>query len=243
MISYRVWRSQSPLRQIPNVPEVVSRKLERKSDIEWYRYADLTPTDLGELVGVPKIGRALHKLVHQFPKLDISAHVQPITRSMLRDVQFFHIWVEDVNNNKILHHELFVLTKSRAEDEHNLLFSVPILDPLPPVNFIRIFSDRWLHCETVLPISLSNMILPAKFPPPTQLLDLQKLSIEALPEAFRQIYTTIKEFNAIQTQTFHELFKSDRNVLVAAPTGSDVNICAEFAILRMLSTIPNGKCV
>ena len=83
MISYRVWRSQSPLRQIPNVPEVVSRKLERKSDIEWYRYADLTPTDLGELVGVPKMGRALHKLVHQFPKLDISAHVQPITRSML----------------------------------------------------------------------------------------------------------------------------------------------------------------
>lgn len=67
-----------------NVPDLVARKLERKSDIEWPRYFDLTPPDLGELVGVPKMGRTLHKLVHQFPKIDISAHVQPITRSMLR---------------------------------------------------------------------------------------------------------------------------------------------------------------
>eukprot|EP00957_Ditylum_brightwellii_P015588 1175200-Ditylum_brightwellii.AAC.1 len=30
------------------------------------------------------MGRSLHKLVHQFPKLELSAHIQPITRSMLR---------------------------------------------------------------------------------------------------------------------------------------------------------------
>jgi len=65
MVTYRVWRSQSPLRQFKNVPDVVARKLERKGDIEWSRYTDLTPSDLGELVGVPKMGRVLHKLVHQ----------------------------------------------------------------------------------------------------------------------------------------------------------------------------------
>eukprot|EP00985_Skeletonema_marinoi_P028355 scaffold24647_cov73-Skeletonema_marinoi.AAC.1 len=30
MVSYRIWRSQSPLRQFKNVPEIVARKLERK---------------------------------------------------------------------------------------------------------------------------------------------------------------------------------------------------------------------
>lgn len=62
MVSHRIWRSQTPLRQFANVPEIVARKLERKSDIEWSRYADLTPSDLGELVGVPKMGRTLHNL-------------------------------------------------------------------------------------------------------------------------------------------------------------------------------------
>eukprot|EP00956_Cyclotella_meneghiniana_P043106 scaffold253032_cov96-Cyclotella_meneghiniana.AAC.4 len=217
MVAYRIWRSQSPLRQFKNVPEVVTRKLERKSDIEWARYADLTPSDLGELVGVPKMGRTLHKLVHQFPKLELSAHIQPITRSILRVelnlvpdfeydvkvhgyVQLFHIMVEDVNGENILHHEMFLLKSTGAEDEHIVTFTVNILDPLPPSYFIRVISDRWLHSETVLPISFNKMILPAKFYPPTELLDLQPLPISVLGEAaFIKLYN-FNEFNPIQTQ-------------------------------------------
>jgi len=261
MISHRVWRCQSPLRQFPNVPEIVSRKLERKTDIEWSRYSDLTPSDLGELVGVPKMGRTLHKLVHRFPKLDLAAHVQPITRSMLRveltitpDFQYdidvhgyvllFHIIVEDTNGESILHHEMFSLKSSQSAEEHALLFSIPILDPLPPSYFIRIISDRWMHSEAVLPISFRNMILPSRFPPPTELLDLQPLPLETLGEkVFVDLYKHCKEFNPIQTQTHSELFKTDRNVLVCAPTGSGKTICGEFAILRMITTDPKGKCV
>ena len=113
------------------MPEVVTRKIERKSDIEWSRYSDLTSSDLGELVGVPKMGRILHKLVHHFPKIEISdAQIQPITRSLLRieltfipgfkfDVnihgyaQLFHVIVEDVNCENILHHEYFSLKSSQ----------------------------------------------------------------------------------------------------------------------------------
>jgi hypothetical protein len=32
----------------------------------------------------PKSGKTIHKYVHQFPKLDLSVHVQPITRSTLK---------------------------------------------------------------------------------------------------------------------------------------------------------------
>ena len=260
MVAYRIWRSQSPLRQFKNVPEIVARKLERKSDIEWARYADLTPSDLGELVGVPKMGRTLHKLVHQFPKLELSAHIQPITRSTLRVelslvpdfeydikvhgyVQLFHIIVEDVDGENILHHEMFLLKNTGADDEHTVVFTVNIMDPLPPSYFIRVISDRWLHSETVLPISFNKMILPAKFFPPTELLDLQPLPISVLGEgALIKLYS-FAEFNPIQTQTFHQLFKTDKNCLICAPSGSGKSACAEFAIMRMLTNDPHGKCV
>ena len=124
----------------------------------------------------------------------------------------------------------------------SLLF--PFWSRMPPAYFIRVISDRWLHSEAVLPISFNNTILPAKFPPPTELLDLQPLSSSVLGEpALVRLFSSFDDFNPIQTQTFHELFKTDRNVLVCAPSGSGKTTCAEFAILRMLVTNPEGKCV
>jgi pre-mRNA-splicing helicase BRR2 len=114
---------------------------------------------------------------------------------------------------------------------------------LPPLYFVRLISDRWLHSEAVLPVSFEHLILPPKFPPPTELLDLQPLSPSALGEpAFVKLFR-FKDFNPIQTQTFYELFKTDRNVLVCAASGSGKTICAEFAIIRMLYNDPDGKCV
>ena len=259
MVSCRVWKSQSPLRQFVNVPEIVARKLERKSDIEWDRYVDLTASDLGELVGVSKLGKVLKKLVGQYPRLEVSAQIQPITRSLLRveatlvpefhfDInihgyqQLFHIFVEDISGDVILHHELFSLRSREVEQEHVLTFTVPIMDPLHPAYFMRVKSDRWLHSVAVLPISFNTMILPAKFPPPTELLDLQPLLPQALGEPALSRIFSVKEFTPIQSQTFHELFKTDRNCIVLAPSGSGKSICGVFAILRMLSTSSNSLC-
>ena len=83
MTTHRVWASQSPLRQIKAVPLEIIHKMEKK-DIPWERMYDLTSAELGELVRKPELGRLLHRAVHQFPKLDLRAHVQPITRSVLK---------------------------------------------------------------------------------------------------------------------------------------------------------------
>ncbi len=45
---------------------------------------------------------------------------------------------------------------------------------------VQVVSDKWLQCETVLPVSFRHLILPEKYPPPTELLDLQALPISAL---------------------------------------------------------------
>lgn len=49
-----------------------------------YRYYDLKAADLGELVKLPRMGKTLHRLVHQFPRVELAASVQPITRGLLR---------------------------------------------------------------------------------------------------------------------------------------------------------------
>lgn len=42
---------------------------------------------------------------------------------------------------------------------------------------------------------------------------------------------------------FNALYNSEDNVFIGAPTGSGKTICAEFAILHMLSQNTDGKCV
>uniref|UniRef100_T1JH32 U5 small nuclear ribonucleoprotein 200 kDa helicase n=1 Tax=Strigamia maritima TaxID=126957 RepID=T1JH32_STRMM len=261
MIDKRMWQSMSPLRQFRKIPEEVVKKIEKKN-FPWERLYDLGPNEIGELIRMPKMGKTIHKYVHQFPKLELATHIQPITRSTLRieititpDFQWeekihgnseaFWILVEDVDSEAILHHEFFLLKSKFAQEEHVIKFFVPVFEPLPPQYFIRIVSDRWIAAETQLPVSFRHLILPEKYPPPTELLDLQPLPVSALRNTqFEALYNdNFAIFNPIQTQVFNAVYNSDDNVFVGAPTGSGKSIVAEFAILRMITVNPEGRCV
>ncbi|KAI6134777.1 putative RNA helicase [Pisolithus croceorrhizus] len=261
MVEKRMWGSMTPLRQFKGVPQDVIRKAEGKQ-FPWYRYFDLNPPELGELIGIPNAGRLVHRLVHSFPKLQLQAQVQPITRSLIRidltivpdfrwdekvhgAAEAFHILVEDVDGEIVLFHDTFVLRQRYAEDEHNVTITAPMFEPVPPNYYISVVSDRWLHAETRLPISFKHLILPEKFPPPTPLLDLQPLPLSALHnKEFENIYSaTIKTFNKIQTQVFQALYTSDENVFIGAPTGSGKTVCAEFALLRLWSKRDGSRAV
>ncbi|XP_010459790.1 PREDICTED: DExH-box ATP-dependent RNA helicase DExH12 [Camelina sativa] len=249
MVGKRMWSVQTPLRQFHGIPNDILMKLEKK-DLVWERYYDLSAQELGELIRSPKMGRPLHRFIHQFPKLTLSAHVQPITRTVLKVeltvtpdflwdekihkyVEPFWIIVEDNDGEKILHHEYFILKKQYVDEDHTLSFTVPIFEPLPPQYFVRVVSDKWLGSQTVLPVSFRHLILPEKYPPPTELLDLQPLPVTALRNPnYERLYQDFKHFNPVQTQVFTVLYNTNDNVLVAAPTGSGKTICAEFAILR-----------
>ena len=114
----------------------------------------------------------------------------------------FHVIVEDVDQEHILHTELFILKAKFAEDDHSLSFTIPIFDPLPPQYFIRVVSDRWLMSEAVLPVSFRHLILPEKYPPHTELLDLQPLPVTALGKHGALYEGHFTHFNPIQTQAF-----------------------------------------
>ncbi|XP_053694664.1 U5 small nuclear ribonucleoprotein 200 kDa helicase [Sabethes cyaneus] len=259
MIDRRMWQSMSPLRQFRKMPEEIVKKIEKKN-FPWERLYDLEANEIGELIRVPKLGKTIYKYVHQFPKLELSTHIQPITRSTLRveltitpDFQWddkihgqseaFWILVEDVDSEVILHHEYFLLKAKYCQDDHLVKFFVPVFEPLPPQYFLRIVSDRWIGSETQLPVSFRHLILPEKNLPPTELLDLQALPISAFREPrFEQLYR-FPQFNPIQTQVFNAVYNSEDNVFVGAPTGSGKTTIAEFAVLRMLKQNPHGRVV
>ena len=143
----------------------------------------------------------------------MSTHIQPITRSTLKveltitpDFQWddkihgkaeaFWIFVEDVDSEVVLHHEYFLLKAAYAQDEHHVKFYVPVFEPLPPHYFIRVVSDRWISSETQLPVSFRHLILPEKYPPPTELLDLQPLPVTALRN---------QSYEALYVDTFQQV--------------------------------------
>ncbi|KAI9710141.1 MAG: DEIH-box ATPase [Bogoriella megaspora] len=251
MVEKRMWPTMTPLRQFPTCPPDVINKVERM-DVSWKNYFGLDPPRMSELIGLPRAGKTVCNLVQKFPHLDVKAQVQPLTRSTLKveltitpdfewddqlhgAAESFWILLEDCDGEDILFSDTFFLRReySSSEDSHLVEFTVPITEPMPPCYFISVISDRWMRSETRLAVSFQNLILPDKFPPHTQLLDLQPLSAVALkkPE-YQKLYAGWDRFNKIQTQVFDSLFAHDDNVFVGAPTNSGKTACAEFALLR-----------
>ncbi|CAK4033410.1 Pre-mRNA-splicing factor brr2 [Lecanosticta acicola] len=263
MAEKRMWPTMTPLRQFPECSPEIIKKAER-IDVPWSHYFDLDPPRMGELLGMPKQGRQVCNMIAKFPRLELAAQCQPITRSLLRveltitpnfewndelhgRAEQFWVMVEDCDGEEILFHDQFLLRKDYAVsemNEHVVEFTVPITEPLPPNYFISLISDRWMKAETKLTLSFQKLALPEKFPPHTQLLDMQPLPVQALKrEEYASLYPDWTQFNKIQTQTFNALFASDDNVFVGAPTGSGKTVCAEFALLRHFTKSKAGKAV
>ena len=259
----RMWPTMTPLRQFPTCPRDIIQKAE-KIDVPWSAYFDLDPPRMGELLGMTKSGKTVCGLVQKFPRLEVQAQVQPVTRSMLRVeltitpnfewddsvhglAENFWILVEDCDGEDILFHDQFLLRKDYATvemNEHLVEFTVPITEPMPPNYFITILSNRWLQSETKLAVSFEKLVLPEKFPAHTQLLDLQPLPVAALKrDDFKWLYPQWERFNKIQTQVYSSLFTTNDNVFVGAPTGTGKTVCAEFAILRHWSSPTKGRAV
>ncbi|GBG33653.1 Activating signal cointegrator 1 complex subunit 3-like [Hondaea fermentalgiana] len=287
MCEHRIWPTQCFLRQLADVPvgADVLKRIERRGlsvDQLW----DLSPQELAELISVGpaagasssvKQGRDLHRVIHCFPKMNLSAVVQPITRSTLSieltltpdfnfdenlygEVLLFYVIVEDCDAETILHHEVALVGKRNAGQELSTSFMVPLSDPMPPQYFCRVVCERFLHASTVLPISFRKLILPERFPPPTELLDLRPLAVEtATQEAaealgvtdaqwVRQAYHEVlgarfKVLNAVQTQAFADVAVGDDALLVAAPAGSGKTVLAELSIIRAFATAQDRAAV
>lgn len=265
MVEHCQWLSHSPLRQIPEIPSELVRRVERK-DFPFERLFDLNPAELGELVRAPKQGKVLFDALKNFPRVSLVANILPLTRKLLRielsvtpefdwsesatnSAEPFWLTVEDVDQEQVLFADSFILRRSQCVRGEALFvtINVPILDPLPPLYFVRLVSDRWLHSEAKLAINLMQLKLPVECPPPTALLDLAPLTPQEAfvkhPELAESVFAEVEQFSAIQTQVFPALYRSDESVFVGSPSGSDSLMAAEFALCRHFLSKPSSRVV
>lgn len=244
-------------------PSVISR-LEKLNDEGFglERILDMDKRELGALLNVPDAGADVLRAARMLPFIDISATVQPITRTVLRvelsispkfvwndrfhgGAESFWIFMEDAMNERIYHKEHFVLTKKMYLDRKPipLMFNVPVSDPLPPQYYIHTMSDRWLGIDTETPLSFKHLILPLAQQAHTPLLNLRPLPLSALKNPAAERLFKFRFFNPVQTQIFHTCYYTDHNVLLGAPTGSGKTVAAELAMLKVFRDYPGRKVV
>ena len=261
-IEKQIWPYKHPLHQF-DLPQPVLRHLDEKGSttpIEALR--DMDATEIGDLVHNRKLGKTISNLIDNFPTLSVEAEIAPLNRDVLRvrlyltaefswndrhhgTSESYWIWVENSETSEIYHSELFLLTRKKLRDEHELHFTIPLSDPVPAQIYVRAVSDRWLGAETVTPVSFQHLIRPDTESVYTDLLDLQPLPTSALKNpALEEIYgQRFQFFNPMQTQIFHCMYHTPANVLLGSPTGSGKTIAAELAMWWAFRERPGCKVV
>ncbi|XP_064473851.1 activating signal cointegrator 1 complex subunit 3-like [Ornithodoros turicata] len=261
VVERQMWSFESPLKQFPDIGYSVLRNIEEKN-MSLDRIRDMVPKDLGLMVHNPKVGTQVHQYARQIPSVVVVPSIQPITRTVLKvqlDItadfiwnasvhkgsEAFWIWVEDPNSDEIYHYEYFILNRKQVvkKETQNLVFTIPISEPLPPQYLVRVDSDYWLGAEQTIPLMFHHLILPQRHPPHTELLDLLPLPVSALSDMTYEVLYNFSHFNPIQTQIFHTLYHTDSNLLLGAPTGSGKTIAAEIAMFRVFNVYPGAKIV
>lgn len=262
MFETHQWNYLTPLHQFSCLPSEILNKIDQL-DLKVDRLNDMDVKEIADLLHNQKAAALVKKCCEEFPALEMESNLQPITRTVLRirlkiTPQFrwndkvhgktsvpFWIWIEDPDDNMIYHHEYFIMTRKMVYNnlEQELVMTIPLQEPLPSQYIVKATSDHWLSCESMLPLTFHDLILPEIYPPYTELLRLQQLPVKALKEtSFEQLYK-FSHFNLVQTQIFHCLYHTDNNVLLGAPTGSGKTVAAEIAMFRVFKQYPTQKVV
>lgn len=260
----RVWPLQHPLAQYGRLSVEILRKLERAGEgrkaipLPIETLAVMGKSEIASLIDNRKAADLVKSLVSHFPTVHLVGRAHPITNKILRiDLtikptyvfdenligatnDLWWIFVENPLAPNMIHCEEFSVNRATTHAERTIAIHILIPEPLPGQLYVRVISDRWLHAEVTLPLTLSDLVLPRNTMNFTNLLSLRPLPISALQDSrLERLYgARFLFFNAVQTQVFHALYHGKENVLVGAPTGSGKTLLAELAIWNALRSHP-----
>lgn len=260
-LEWRLWPHQHPLWQFESFlkPNLIEKIQEYGFDI--LQLKEMKADEIGAALRHPSVGQKILSAIENIPTLDLDAKVVPITRTVVRVVltlipdfkwrESVHgnslrwfIWVEDSENERIYHSEIFNLTKALwREGKQEITFPVPVKEPLPAQYYVKAISESWIGCEATATVSFKGVTLPDSFGTHTELLKLDPLPKTALQNSLYESMYSFTHFNPIQTQAFYTLYHTDENVLLGAPTGSGKTISSELTLLRLFNAHKNRKAV
>ena len=267
--SYNTMRSRKEQREGFLEADLVGRLEHIKDASNEYRtlsiqeILELTPEELLHMVDTRNRATAKHiqKFARYIPKLTLSYTVKPITNTILKislsikgdwdwtprwhsKTEIFMIYVHD--ELEILHNETVAFTRKNIMENIPIetSFFVPHRETENHQYDLVVASDKWVGSEIyeIITIEEEECMISEKMNY-TKLLELTALATTALNNPTYESLYKFKYFNPIQTQIFHALYHTDKNILVGAPTGSGKTIMAEFAMFRLFREKPEMKIV
>lgn len=248
-VEKRTWNTSSPFRQYGNLAPFEIIKATEASHLPFVSYLHLNAAELAEAFNFKGQSQLAYNLLQNFPKLDIKCNAQPISqdtlriladispnwewnRALHRSKERFLIIVEDVDGETILHNDVLEINQKNIHRTIALDIFVSISDPLPPNLYFTAVSEKWLNCLWRQPIEMFHTQLPKKPLSATELLDVQSIPTTALKDEKLLDCFEFTHFNKFQSQVFHALWSSERNVFLGMAKGSGKTVLAELAILN-----------
>lgn len=265
LVTWRLWFTQSSLRQLGSVPEGLVGRVERLNvDVDTLN--QLSFVELSEVLGSRRLAVSVYLLLRLLPRYEVVAQVLPVSGVVVEmsiDVMYDFTWdvsihgvseflwvvVEDTDSEVLLHYVSFFYDTITAKSGSGCSCLLSVNVPFYPYVYVKVVSDRWLHCETTLPVSFRNVVLPEDGVTRSDYMEIQPISLGSLLDAsFNRVFVgRLNRFNYVQSQTFCIVYHSDFNVFLSAPCNVGKSTCSELAILRMVnnSVCPQGfvKCV
>lgn len=251
-VERRMWPFDHPLSQATLTQDTMFNIQRWADEMEITDLACMPAREIGDLIHLnERIGGAVRTAARQFPHLELSYDLKPITHDQLKvridvkrsfewndrahgGVEAFYIWIED----KIILQWSRILVRPTTQ-QSKLAFTLSVASPKPAGLTIRWISDKWLGAEGSVWASFDELVMPAPPPPTSPLLDLPLLTVAEglarLPSETRHAYLSrFMAFNAIQTQAFHTAMHARANMLLCAPAASGKSTLVEMAIWRQL---------
>lgn len=203
-------------------------------------------------------GQKIINMINALPIVDTFVTVHPINQSMVclhvklimmfewnvkyhGHIQSFWLFIEDSEKKRIYHYENITINKTTKEVELDIY--TPVFSPMPKEYFVRILSDSWVSCEVLSSISLEDITLPQFSQSFTSIEDKSLLPVSVVGEPYMNSLRQYEFFNKLQTQVFDKIYRSDDNMVIAAPNGSGKGLCILLALYRLRKRHPSAKCV
>lgn len=254
-VEQRVWPFVHPLVQYQD-------KLRREVLLNITRWADeyeisdlkqMTAAEIGELTHLnPTHGTAILRISREFPALDLSYELRPLTSDLLRvsvhaerafnwgpnrkdGSESFWIWAEDAFGEDILQlaHVSFRQTTEKVDVE----FVLSLNGARASQGFVlRYVSDNWMGSEDEYRVDINALVRPQTFENftivlPVPFLDLSSLKDERLQYAFG---THMQNLNALQTQAVWSVMSTGENALFCAPTGAGKSTLMRMFVAKQI---------
>ena len=274
MVEQRMWSVQSPLRQFMDLPEKLFRRIEQQEHLTWDHLHSMSAEQLAVVIKNEKLSRKIHKFLRLFPKLDINVYVQPVTRGQVKvqieltqkfhwnyDLHggslFFWIFVLDVDEESLIFAEQIYIKPNKKEMSFD--FMLPLLEPLQPHYFIKVVSDNWLNCQTTIPLLFTSLILPKKFPAPSEIETEKVLSLADLlrqkeRQSSDQTDSSARELaanflfknqifvlNVLQSNLFEEIWNSYQSMFIGANSNSGKFVLSLLSVIKLASNDPERE--